>query len=230
MSMRKEIEQGGHAMAENVNGKVYPDMPSPTEEDLHDPVFERIWLVVKSWDVNAPEYYQGYCGFNGSHVKLIMDALRGPMHDYHERVTRLVHELVSLNPRVDSPNGDLLTVLSDALIKYEAKYYPITDFEKDSANESLMPNEFWDKRIKKIMERTPWPNSLSTYLGFKQLQNEMEQTFSMREQDERPRQLVPVYQVREVGTHSWLDVSADYKNALRDREHLEFRTLYRGWD
>src|SRR6266851_1141715 len=53
-----------------------PPMPNPTFEQLHDPTFEAIWDVIKTWDVNVPEYYQGYCGANGSHVVLILNALK----------------------------------------------------------------------------------------------------------------------------------------------------------
>lgn len=57
--------------------KPLDDMPNPTAEDLqYDPQFEAIWQVIKSWDVNVPEYYYGYCGANGSHVMLILNALR----------------------------------------------------------------------------------------------------------------------------------------------------------
>ena len=52
------------------------EMPNPTVEDLADPVFEAIWQATKTWDVNSPEYYEGYCGLNGSHVKIILDAVR----------------------------------------------------------------------------------------------------------------------------------------------------------
>jgi len=51
-------------------------MPDPTPERLASPEFEAIWNVIKSWDVNVPEFYDGYCGANGSHVVLILDALR----------------------------------------------------------------------------------------------------------------------------------------------------------
>ena len=51
-------------------------MPNPTEQDLSDPAFNTIWEVIKSWDVNVPAHYQGYCGANGSHVMLILDAVR----------------------------------------------------------------------------------------------------------------------------------------------------------
>ena len=51
-------------------------MPNPTEEQQDDPMFEMIWQTIKSWDVNVPEYYQGYCRANGSHVVLILNALK----------------------------------------------------------------------------------------------------------------------------------------------------------
>ena len=52
------------------------DMANPTESGLRDPQFEAIWQVIKSWDVNIPEFYSGYCGATGSHVMLILRAIR----------------------------------------------------------------------------------------------------------------------------------------------------------
>lgn len=51
-------------------------MPSPTGADMADPMWQAIWQATKSWDVNVPEYYVGYCGMNGSHVMLILNAIR----------------------------------------------------------------------------------------------------------------------------------------------------------
>ena len=51
-------------------------MPNPTPADLEDATFNAIWNVIKTWDVNVPAYYGGYCGAHGSHVMLILDALR----------------------------------------------------------------------------------------------------------------------------------------------------------
>ena len=53
----------------------HEDMPNPTQEQLDSPEFEAIWQTIKSWDVNVPEFYDGYCGANGSHVVLILNAL-----------------------------------------------------------------------------------------------------------------------------------------------------------
>ena len=51
-------------------------IPNPTNADLADPIFEAIWQATKSWDVNVPEHYVGYCGMSGSHVMLILNAIR----------------------------------------------------------------------------------------------------------------------------------------------------------
>lgn len=56
--------------------RVFSEMPNPTETDLADPEFEAIWQTIKRWDVNVPGCYAGYCGANGSHAMLILNALR----------------------------------------------------------------------------------------------------------------------------------------------------------
>ena len=48
----------------------------PTPEMLEDPDFEKIWQVIKSWDINVPSAYAGYCGATGNHVRAILDALQ----------------------------------------------------------------------------------------------------------------------------------------------------------
>jgi hypothetical protein len=52
-----------------------PGLPNPDEAEQASPEFQAIWSVIKTWDVNVPEHYVGYCGANGSHVKLLLDAL-----------------------------------------------------------------------------------------------------------------------------------------------------------
>jgi len=51
-------------------------MPDPTEEQLKDPIWNSIYQTIKSWDVNVPEFYNGYCGANGSHATLIYEAVK----------------------------------------------------------------------------------------------------------------------------------------------------------
>lgn len=52
--------------------------PDPTPEMLADPTFEAIWQAIKSWDINVPAAYSGYCGATGNHVRAILDALPRP--------------------------------------------------------------------------------------------------------------------------------------------------------
>lgn len=48
----------------------------PSPEELKTPEFEAVWQAIKTWDINVPEAYSGYCGATGNHVKKILDALR----------------------------------------------------------------------------------------------------------------------------------------------------------
>ena len=49
--------------------------PDPTPEMLNDPMFNKIWNVIKTWDINVPTAYSGYCGATGNHARAIYDAL-----------------------------------------------------------------------------------------------------------------------------------------------------------
>lgn len=50
--------------------------PSPTPEMLNgDPLFDAIWAVIKTWDINVPCAYSGYMGATGNHVRAIYDAV-----------------------------------------------------------------------------------------------------------------------------------------------------------
>lgn len=51
------------------------EMPSPNENEINSDLFNCIYNVIKKWDINASEYYNGYCSGNGSHVKLILDEI-----------------------------------------------------------------------------------------------------------------------------------------------------------
>ena len=53
--------------------------PNPTPEMLNDPTFNAIWNVIKSWDINVPAEYSGYCGATGNHVRAIWDAIMPPV-------------------------------------------------------------------------------------------------------------------------------------------------------
>lgn len=51
--------------------------PDPTPEMLATPLFDAIWTVIKTWDVNVPHAYVGYCGATGNHARAIYDAVVG---------------------------------------------------------------------------------------------------------------------------------------------------------
>ena len=52
--------------------------PDPTPEEINTPEFMAIWNVIKTWDINVPGAYVGYCGATGNHVKAILDAVKRP--------------------------------------------------------------------------------------------------------------------------------------------------------
>jgi hypothetical protein len=46
---------------------------------LENPIFLRIWSVIKTWDINVPGAYVGYCGATGNHARAVFDALLPPI-------------------------------------------------------------------------------------------------------------------------------------------------------
>lgn len=59
--------------------------PDPTPKMLNDdPLFDAIWSVIKTWDINVPHAYSGYCGATGNHVRAIYDAISGPLYSAKE--------------------------------------------------------------------------------------------------------------------------------------------------
>lgn len=56
-------------------------LPNPTKEDISSDLFNAIWQVIKDWDIKAPKYYSGVMSGNGSHVKLILDAIEPVIRD-----------------------------------------------------------------------------------------------------------------------------------------------------
>jgi hypothetical protein len=54
-------------------------LPSPTEQEINSPEFSAIWQLLKKWDISTHLDSNGkryYTGGNGSHVKMILDALK----------------------------------------------------------------------------------------------------------------------------------------------------------
>lgn len=51
--------------------------PDPTPAMLETSEFNAVWRCIKSWGINVPHVYSGYCGATGNHVRAILDALNG---------------------------------------------------------------------------------------------------------------------------------------------------------
>lgn len=48
--------------------------PDPKAEDLESEDFNLVWECIKTWDINVPAVYSGYCGSTGNHVMQILFA------------------------------------------------------------------------------------------------------------------------------------------------------------
>lgn len=55
---------------------LYKKLPTPTPNDLKNPIFNDIYNVIKDWDIGVPESYAGHCSGTGSHAKAILDGIR----------------------------------------------------------------------------------------------------------------------------------------------------------
>jgi hypothetical protein len=50
--------------------------PDATPEMLACPLFNAVWQVIKTWDINVPHAYVGYCGATGNHARAILDGIQ----------------------------------------------------------------------------------------------------------------------------------------------------------
>jgi hypothetical protein len=75
------------------------EWPNPTPEMLKDPTFNAIWNVIKSWDINVPDAYSGYCGATGNHVRAILDALPASIRAADEALPALQGHQSPRRPR-----------------------------------------------------------------------------------------------------------------------------------
>ncbi len=65
----------------NAPFNVFPSKPSPTPQEMESELFNAIWECVKTWDIKIPKYDDGYMSANGSHVKILMDAIAPTIRD-----------------------------------------------------------------------------------------------------------------------------------------------------
>jgi len=52
------------------------DIPDPTPEEQNSSDFKTIFEAIKTWDINIPDKYTGYESATGSHVCIILRALK----------------------------------------------------------------------------------------------------------------------------------------------------------
>jgi len=81
--------------------------PDPTPEMLDDPLFNAIWIAIKTWDIGVPKIYAGYCGATGNHARAIYDAL--PQAE-REREGRLIRRAVELMRTSELPHNRMATL------------------------------------------------------------------------------------------------------------------------
>jgi len=72
--LTKNTEPRGEKQADRIFEKRSKPLPGEAV-DRDTPAFNAIWEVIKTWDINVPEAYGGYCGATGSHVQAILNVL-----------------------------------------------------------------------------------------------------------------------------------------------------------
>lgn len=90
---------------------IIAEMPNPSPAEQLLPQFEALWSVIKDWDINVPTHYRGYCGGNGSHVKMLLDALaiyRGEFRARENLLIKVMHTTGD-DPFIIGVNGECTT-------------------------------------------------------------------------------------------------------------------------
>lgn len=80
----------------NKSSKDLP-MPSPSKEEMDSELFDAIWKIVKDWDIGDPNYYTGYTGGNGSHVKILLDAIKPALRE--DKINEILKDGTTTLPR-----------------------------------------------------------------------------------------------------------------------------------
>lgn len=88
-------------------------MPNPTQEQIDSPEFEAVWQAIKTWDINVPESYNGYCGATGSHVAPILNALATVSDQRVKELEEAREALALLVELKDGPRDDHYRAMKD---------------------------------------------------------------------------------------------------------------------
>lgn len=71
-----------------------PNWPDPAPAHFADDRFDRIWEVIKNWDIGVPGAYGGYDSATGNHVRAILDGIGdSPLLSYESTITLIVSAL-----------------------------------------------------------------------------------------------------------------------------------------
>ncbi len=87
------MNNGHFSTAESVDQVQYLPMPNPTASEVESPLHQAIFDVINPWDINVPTHYSGYCSGNGSHVKMIVDAIEVPLQEAVKATVKVSLEL-----------------------------------------------------------------------------------------------------------------------------------------
>jgi hypothetical protein len=94
-------------MSTPINYQLIRNWPDPDPQMRASPEFEAIWQCIKTWDINVPNAYDGYCGAEGNRVRAILEALAEVKRDQLAEADRLrplaveaLNELQSLRKQI----------------------------------------------------------------------------------------------------------------------------------
>ena len=108
------------------------EWPDPTPKMLDTILFDTIWRVIKSWDINVPNAYSGYMGATGNHARAVYDAL-APLLEATE--ARHAAEMRELKERFSEAAGRAVKHLD---LTYYAKGSP-SQIEREAVVAGLAP-------------------------------------------------------------------------------------------
>lgn len=96
--------------------------PDPTPEMLADPLFDAIWNVIKTWDINVPHIYVGYCGATGNHARVIYDAIKAWLSGEERSAQNLIQRAAELMRTSDLPHNRIATLEAEIAGERDARH------------------------------------------------------------------------------------------------------------
>ena len=128
--------------------------PDPTPEMLDDPLFNAVWGVIKTWDINVPAAYSGYCGATGNHVRAILDAVLA----YHRSRTYTTEEVEAVaraickSGKFETGQGTCAAICMDQLGEARRACPHVTDLHGKLARAALAASDAY--RVQELERMT----------------------------------------------------------------------------